>query len=544
MFLSNMRSYSTALAFVLIIAMLISFSIHQKFLQPAISLYSPPLPKSPEHIDDLEAVEDSEKRETELKVSQIMKDIDRTIPIVTFVHKDNTTSAKNSRATLINPKDKYCVGDPLIFQADVFDYLGKRKNYGGDFLRARIYSPELQAGASGSVEDFGNGTYQIVFTLFWEGKVKISILLHHPSEGVSALWRVKNMDYANVYCKGKFASKAQEVISDCAFHLETTEETCDYLDERDGEFFYCVKPPDVPCDAFIALQCFGRKESRLTALEWQILTQSNIAVEIPKNVAVVDVMQCHGNYTVSRPKCATGMSPPFPGGYFLKDFWTPLFCDLSSFELVSRTDTCLSGKRIYLIGDSTLRQWVDYFPSLMSSLKFFNLHESGWESQSLQLDTSKNIYVHWEKHRYPFLLETFYTVKSYSYVARQIDHLPGGSDTIIVFTLGHHFRPFPLSLLIRRLLNARKAVERILLRSPGTKVVFKTENTRELNSNVERLSDFHGYIQYFVAKTVFQGLNIGIIDVWDMTNAFDLYSLHPADHVLKNQINLFLAYVC
>ncbi|KAM4651555.1 NXPE family member 4-like [Discoglossus pictus] len=495
--------------------------------------------KCPEHAVPLEYLD------TETTINSLVNDIGRMIPSVHYTHMDNTTSAKNSKATLIKPKDKYCIGDTLIFLVEACDYFGKRKHYGGDFVRARIYSPELQAGASGNVEDFGNGTYRVMFTLFWEGKVTFSILLHHPSEGVAALWRVRNKDFSRIYCEGQFAGKGDvKHTTDCAIQFETKEETCDYLDKRDGESFYCVKPSNISCDSFTTLACFNTKTSSLTTLETEILASSNIAVEIPTNIRVIDVHQCHRNGNATKPKCKTGMSTPFPGGYFFKNIWNPLFCELSSLELLSQAEKCLTGKMIYLFGDSTLRQWYDQFKKLLPSLKFFNIHENGWHSPALVLDVSKHISISWKKHGHPFLLPFSYTVKTYNYVAREIDHLPGGPHTIIVVTLGHHFRPFPLSLLIRRLLNMRKAVERILLRSPGTKVIFKSENTRQKTDDVERTSDFQGYTQYLVAKTIFKGLDIGMIDAWDMTNAFGSYNLHPSENIVNNQINLFLAYVC
>lgn len=50
-----------------------------------------------------------------------------------------------------------------------------QKPYGGDFLRARMSSPALQAGASGKVSDLNNGTYLVSFTLFREGQVSLSL---------------------------------------------------------------------------------------------------------------------------------------------------------------------------------------------------------------------------------------------------------------------------------------------------------------------------------------------------------------------------------
>lgn len=96
-----------------------------------------------------------------------------------------------------------------------------QKPYGGDFLRARMSSPALQAGASGKVSDLNNGTYLVSFTLFREGQVSLSLLLIQPSEGVSALWRARNQGYDKVIFTGHFASGTSQVNSICALVLNS-----------------------------------------------------------------------------------------------------------------------------------------------------------------------------------------------------------------------------------------------------------------------------------------------------------------------------------
>lgn len=184
-----------------------------------------------------------------MKINKIKKQLDQLIPHRPFSHINTTTSAAHSVAKIIDPKTNYCRGDQLDIVLEVRDYSGQRKTYGGDFLRARISSPDLKAGASGRVIDFNNGTYLVSFTLFWVGRVSMSLLLMHPSEAVSALWRARNRGYDKVIFIGQFANGTSQVFSECGLVLNTSAELCQYLDHRDQEAFYCVKPPRVSCDA-------------------------------------------------------------------------------------------------------------------------------------------------------------------------------------------------------------------------------------------------------------------------------------------------------
>ena len=158
--------------------------------------------------------------ETELRIKGVMEKLDQL---------SSTTSTTHSKATLLSPQDTYCRGDQLDVLLEVRDHLGRRKEYGGDSLRARMSSPALKAGASGEVTDFNNGTYLVSFTLFWEGRVSLSLLLIHPSEGVSALWRARNQGYDRVIFTGQFARGTSHVNTDCALVLNSSAELCTWI---------------------------------------------------------------------------------------------------------------------------------------------------------------------------------------------------------------------------------------------------------------------------------------------------------------------------
>lgn len=245
----------------------------------------------------------------------------------------------------------------------------------------------------------------------------------------------------------------------------------------------------------------------------------------------------------TKEKCHVGMQIPVPSGYTLRGRWITTFCDQIQLDTTKIND-CLRGKLVYLMGDSTLRQWIYYLPKVVKTLKFFNLHGSGRFEKHLLLDAARHTWIQWERHSHPLVTVQLYPMIGDSYLPRIIDQIPGDKNTAIVITLGQHFRPFPIDIFIRRAISVRKAIERLFLRSPATKVILKTENTRELYIDTERFGDFHGYIQYLILKDIFSVLKVGVIDAWDMTIAHGTNVVHPPDHVLGHQINLFFNYIC
>ncbi|XP_048199843.1 NXPE family member 2-like [Perognathus longimembris pacificus] len=480
---------------------------------------------------------------TELRVREIIEKLDRRFPPRPFTHMNATTSAKHSRVIILNPKDAYCQGDQLDVLLEMRDFLGHRKEYGGDFLRARMSSPGLKAAASGKVTDFDNGTYLVSFTLFWEGQVSLSVVLMHPSEGVSALWRARNQGYDRIMFKGKFLNGTSEVFTECGLALNSSAELCQYLDLRDQEAFYCVKPPRVPCEAFIYLSTKNRPLSYLSKGEWNLFHRSNMAIEMMKNLNSIKVLSCNKTEDIKK-KCQIGMKSPFPSGYAFKGNWKTAFCKLMEFSATKNIRSCLERKLIYLMGDSTLRQWIYYLSKVVETLKNFDHHGSGPFKRHVLLDIEKHSLIQWRKHSHPFITVNLYSMKDENYIPREIDQVAGDSNTAIVITIGQHFRPFPINIFIRRAVNIRKAIERLFLRSPGTKVILKTENTREVHNNAEVFSDFHGYIHNLIIRDIFEDLRVGIIDAWDMTVAYNTNDLHPPEYVVSHQIRMFLNYIC
>ncbi|XP_062053032.1 NXPE family member 1 isoform X3 [Lepus europaeus] len=480
--------------------------------------------------------------ETELRVKEILEKLDQLIPPRPFNHVNTTTSATHSTATILNPRDKYCVGDQLDVLLEARDHLGHRKEYGGDFLRARMFSPALKAGASGKVTDFNNGTYLVSFTLFWEGQVSLSVLLIHSSEGASALWRARNQGYDRIIFKGQFVNGTSHVFTECSLTLTSNTKGCKYLNGRDQDVFYCMKPPHMPCEALTHVTSRNRDISYLTSKEKNLFHRSKVGVEIMKNQHI-DVSQCNTESKEVKEKCQIGMKIPVPGGYTLQGRWLTTFCNQIQLD-TAKISGCLKGKLIYLMGDSTLRQWIYYLPKVMKTLKFFDLHETGNFKKHLLLDAEKHTQIQWKKHSHPFVTYQLFSVIDHGYIPREIDRLIGDKDTVIVITFGQHFRPFPIDIFIRRAISVRQAIERLFLRSPATKVIIKTENIREMHVKAEALGDFHGYIQYLTMKDIFKDLSVGVIDAWDMTIAYDAKDLHPPDQVIGNQINMFLNYIC
>ncbi|KAK6467246.1 NXPE family member 2-like [Huso huso] len=457
-------------------------------LQPGKWFDRPPLlPPNPRLHDTARAIK--------AEVKEILQALKRHVPAVNQTQVELSSSGAHSLVTLMNPKENYCVGEIVSVRVEMNDYWGKPKTYGGDFILARIHSPELKAGAAGVPEDFNNGTYRVNFTLFWPGSVKVSVLLIHSSEVLSTLWQAKEYCNDKFIFTGTFRNSTLQETSRCDIHLSTNETVCEFKDERNQESFFCFKPKTLP-------------------------------YRVPQAV---------GN-------CEMGMSSPTPSGFFHSGRWSSSYCRMSGFQSVSDMNHCLQGKQVYLLGDSTIRQWIEYSTYKLNDLKYTT--KTAPQAPKLAIDKRRNITISWKMHGFPCISNAPCFISGGIYIVRELDRLAGGENTVVVISIGQHLRPFPLKLYVTRMVIIKQAVTRLLRRSPLTRVFVKSENTRELNSYMIQMNNWHGHLQNLALKEVFRGVKVGFIDAWDMTVAANTFEVHPNRNIVHDQIALFLSYLC
>ncbi|KAG2455897.1 NXPE family member 2-like [Polypterus senegalus] len=456
------------------------------------------------------------------------------------------SSATNSRVTLLHPKEQYNVGETMQVRVDMRDHKGNLKAYGGDFILSRIVSPTLKAAASGIVKDLRNGTYLVDFTLFWPGQVEVVLQLIHSTETVDVLWRVKQHPNDKFVFTGTFANTSVTEKAKCFSYSKYGLPLCTYKDKRDNETYFCLKAKTLPCETLLFLQCMNGENPNMTNEEKKLLDRSNIGVRIPNDFQPVTVV---GDLLLSNKKCLFGAPNPVPSGFFHMKIWYSSFCKLRSFSDTNDINSCLQGKTLHLRGDSTIRQWLEYLTEKLNDLKY--LIYSNKYKPMYAADGKRNITVDWKMHGHPWITQIVvsikdgnYVAKDGNYVAREVDRISGGPDTAVVVAIGQHIRPYPLELYIKKLLNIRKAIQRLLLRNPATTVFVKLENIRELSADTLRFSNWHGYMQNLAQHEVFQGLNVTVLDAWDMTIADNTQDVHPLEHVVHSQIAIFLSYLC
>lgn len=141
-------------------------------------------------------------------------------------------------------------------------------------------------------------------------------------------------------------------------------------------------------------------------------------------------------------QCKFGMASTIPSGHVWKDTWNPVSCSLAAIEMKE----CLRGKFIYLLGDSTIRQWMEYFKSSINSMSLSELLLTSLSETSFSFQGEKGIwgmplsYFLITAHQH-FSQGIIFSLKEYIY------WLEGSQDrktfTPFLFLQNSHFSIYP-----------------------------------------------------------------------------------------------------
>ncbi|XP_067849183.1 NXPE family member 3-like isoform X2 [Heptranchias perlo] len=402
-------------------------------------------------------------------------------PVVPFL---KSSDPSHVHFVILNSAKTFYVGDQLQVMLRMFDFEGHPKQYGGDYLQGRIHTPALKAGSAGTVIDNQNGFYYINFNLSWPGKVEVSVSLVHPSEGIQALERLREDWPDRVYFKSTFKLGGISETTVCNLCLPQTKPLCNFTDVRTGEPWFCYKPKTLPCSARINHEMGGYEQKLLIGEEGRYF-QSGVNIKKP-------ILPNGPGYVTVEPsprtgkglgECVPGKHLLSPSGFYYNDQWMSTTCNIQRFDTPASITGCLRGKKVYIFGDSTIRQWFEYLTEFVPGLRKFDLGNSKNTGPHLALDMDNKIKVEYYPHGKPIRILPIST-QNLPFIANKLDDIKGGKSTVIAFTIWCHFNTFPVEPYIRRLQNIRRSILRLLDRSPDTVIVIKTANVQALPREV------------------------------------------------------------
>ncbi|XP_074554901.1 NXPE family member 3-like [Halichoeres trimaculatus] len=459
---------------------------------------------------------------------------------------EHTSDPANSTFAILPKRGggEWHVGDQLEVLIKMYDFQGHAKKSGGDLLVPRLHSKSLGAGVAGLVVDHLNGSYSVVFPLLWEGDAQVEVVLAHSSEAITVLRRLNKEEPDRVIFKGIFRSGSVSERTTCNVCLrQTGQQQCNYTDLRTGEPWFCYKPQNLSCDARRSHMKTGYKTVLKDKEDKLFQRKVNFEVSL-KALGQASVIVLPQKKEQTKANEDSGKSKV--AGYYYQGVWQAVDgTRVQQFNNASAISQCLKGKILHMYGDSTMRQWFEYFKTSLPDAKEVNLNSPSQAGPFMIWDNANKFSVTYRIHGLPLRIYSIPTSKE-SYVANGLDELLGGTNTVVVLSIWAHFSTFPIELYIRRLQSIRKAVVRLLDRAPGTLVVIRTANLQSIQlPGVLSNGNWFSVQVDQVLRAIFKGLNVRWVDAWEMVQAHHLpHNLHPQPPIIKNMINVLLSYIC
>ncbi|XP_030608742.1 NXPE family member 3-like [Archocentrus centrarchus] len=470
----------------------------------------------------------------------------QTPPLSSPLNLISTSDPAHSTFTILPSRGggQWHVGDKLKVMINIHDFQGHPKKSGGDVLFARLHNPTLGAGVAGQVKDYLNGAYSAVFSLLWEGSANVEVTLVHPSEAVTELRRLNREHPDRIFFKSEFRSGSVTQTTTCNVCLRPTQQpVCNYTDLSTGEVWFCYKPENLRCDTRVS-NFKGGYQQNISTMEKLFQKGVNMKVSIPASgpASITVLPKQKGQSDANSSSVESG-----PSGYYYQGVWRALGGNtVRQFDTSSAITQCLKGKVVHMYGDSTMRQWYEHLNETLPDLKEFNLHSKKQSGPFMAMDYANNILVTYRVHGPP-LRSSIVPAIELHYISNELDNIIGGSNTVVVLGIWAHFGTFPMEFYIRRLQNIRRAVMQLLSRAPGTQVVIRAGNPKSLRHFLDASvnSDWYSLQQVKVLRAMFKGLNVHMVDSWEMVLAHHLpQELHPKPPIIKNMINVLLSFIC
>uniref|UniRef100_A0A3Q3GJC2 NXPE family member 3-like n=1 Tax=Labrus bergylta TaxID=56723 RepID=A0A3Q3GJC2_9LABR len=469
-------------------------------------------PYMPDNFCTFKPLSSADAKEERLKLDSIAWP--ETPPLPVPFSLNQTSDAAHSTFTILPRRGggDWHVGDQLEVIIQMYNFQGNPKKSGGDAIVARLHNRALEAGVAGRVVDLLNGSYSAVFSLLWEG----SVTLVHSSEAVTVLRRLNRDHPDRVRFQSVFRSGSISESTICNVCLrQTSQPQCNYTDLHTGDPWFCYKPKNLSCDARFNHMKTGYNNVLKTE-ELSNLMQLNLYLLVNHVLTVIILV-------FNQDSGKSGLS-----GYYYQGVWRSLGgFNVNQFNNDSAISQCLKGKVVHMYGDSTIRQWFEYLdaslPGICSTVIVAGPYMI-WEN-------ANKIMVTYRIHGLPLRISIIPTSKE-CYVSKELDTLVGGTNTVVVLGIWAHFSTFPIELYIRR--------------APGTLVVIRTGTLQAMHvGNVISNGDWFSFQVDKVLRAMFNGLNVQLVDAWDMVLAHHLpHNIHPKRPIIKNMVDVLLSYIC
>lgn len=455
-------------------------------------------------------------------------------------------------------------GGNVEFTIALFNVKNERKSFGGDVVLVRAehvsrWENSRTHRVAGQVTDNNDGTYTAKVEMLWSGPTVIYTEIASKFEHYCRRLRAIFLYGESIFALRKphnslmtFMSKGKKEVTRCSpsEHIYGYETICNLTDSNYGMSYYCGTPSHekLPCSTATLV---SHKSNYPVIMKDEDLVIPPFIESLTDIITVnfTNVNRINRKRLTPCSKRAPRLSwrDPFPSGIGLNEGWKYSYCEHKQFRNPSDIKRCLEGKKIFIQGDSTVRQYLE---ALKSYGNFSN--EIMKRKNFLEFNATKeNVEMSWHIHEFPYHCGSSVSTCVADSVALRITDLakdnkndPSGKHTVVLLTYNAHLQCYHTDVLKSRLRGIIAPIKLLIRKKPFAKIFFKGPHPC-----FEERKWFDVRIALLYRDIIYQELqpildHVIYLDTFSIGVTYSNHALHPQGAMLRGQIDQLLAYIC
>lgn len=454
----------------------------------------------------------------------------------------------------------------IVMHIETFSLKNISKQNGNDIIFVFAKQIKGDGRVSGYVIDHKNGSYTGMIQVFWTGRTHVYIKLGSTIENtclrIKALQKYGNIVYTlkEPYgLRAGFVMNGTTELTPCNTNdfIYGSFSVCNFTTLNGGMSWFCGSPTkdSLTCAElrFFSLGPFNRTVD-IVSSNYKIQRLGHGLFKKKLTTSVKSVSARNTSITCSEMNPTETWNSPSPTGYYLKKRWVLTSCRTSLKHTIASYRSCLRNKVLIMLGDSTVRQYVQFFLKSVLNLETkigrgltFGPNFTAYHGHNTFVNYGITVIyrkqampLHFSGHNIPIS-----NILSFSQILDSFatNNMPG-SSIILLLNYHTHFSAFPPERYRGRLEQLAKAIKRFLEKKPLAKVFFKgpsvcISNSKWWDTRISLLFEE-------ILKEVFAEImdRVVYLNVWDIAVAHNVQDVHPQGNALMSQLQQFMSFIC
>lgn len=449
-----------------------------------------------------------------------------------------------------------------VVQIVTFNTNNMSKHEGGDVISIWANQAKGDGLVSGSVIDNGDGSYTGIIRTYWLGISSIHVKLMSSIEQTCLRYRALQKYGTVAYTakqpngiRASFITNSEREMTECNTNnfIYGNNKICNFTTMNGGMSWFCGHPKSkhLQCrdlNSFSNGRFITHTASPTDIIQgpWYGMFKTRMSVNITVESTANKRIYCKIRNPIK------SWTESMPTGFWMRGTWRMTNCYSSLNHTAPEYRQCLKNKTLIMLGDSTVREYADYFLNdvlnLHTTITSYTFGPNGTYHKHTNF-VNYGINVIYRKQAMPlYSPASRVPINGILSFPQILDTMTRnnitGSSMIVLVHYYAHFLAYPPARYRERLRSLVASIKRLLEVKPLTKVFVKGSH---VSVNYDVMHDPHIGLRFNeILEEEFEDIMDKVIylNTYDISVAHNNENLHPKGNAFRSQIQQFMSYIC